>query len=139
MKYSEADHFREIAGINVPDNIAVFLNRFHSAIEISISNTDVENGYGQRIEKRLVIKMPYKRCVNCGYHSLWNPDDTESKCRRHTYAKGWDTVFCYNPATDGNLEQSFQNWLEDNENKVMIGERKSIWLKSGIQYITVCV
>lgn len=104
---------KEAIGIpNIPDNIAEYMMRYHSALEASVSCTDVENGYGLRIERRILLKRPYCRCVNCGYHSLWNPDDSNSRCLRHTYEKGWDTVFCYDPDKSYlELKSAFSNWL----------------------------
>ena len=87
---------RERSGIQwLPDNIAQYFNEKHCTIEISVCHTDVENGYGCRITQCFRILRPYCRCNRCGYHSLWNPDDSNSKCLRHTYEKGWDTVFLY--------------------------------------------
>lgn len=104
---------KEAIGLpTMPDELAEYMMRFHSAVEASISTTDVENGYGIRVERRIVLKRPYCRCNRCGYHSLWNPDDSESKCLRHTYEKGWDTVFCYDPdRSHMELKDAFVDWL----------------------------
>ena len=112
-KYTSAQHYRDITGIeNLPDNVAEYLNSHYSNIQFDVCKTDVENGYGERITRRVSIMLPYKRCTNCGYHSLWKPDDSESHCRRHTYAKGWDTVFSFDMDKGGNLEEAFAEFLK---------------------------
>ena len=107
---------RERSGLLwLPDNVAQYFNENHTTIDISVCNTDVEQGYGVRITKCLRILRPFCRCNNCGYHSLWNPDDTESKCRRHTYTKGWDTVFSYTLEIGEHkmsLEKAFDEFLK---------------------------
>lgn len=116
MSYSRAEHGRQVLGIEqLPDNIAEYMLSFHSNLQYNVSSTDVENGYGLRIEKRLRIMRPYRRCIRCGYHSLWNPDDSKSKCLRHTYEKGWDTVFSWNPESGVELERAFSIFLESQD------------------------
>lgn len=89
-------HGRERSGLPwLPENVAQYFNEHHCTLEISICHTDVECGYGVRITKCFRVLRPYCKCSRCGYHSLWNPDDSNSKCLRHSYTRGWDTVFSY--------------------------------------------
>ena len=125
QKYTEADHYRKMTGIeNLPDNVAEYLNSHYSNIQFDICKTDVENGYGEKITRRVSIMLPYKRCINCGYHSLWNPDDSESHCRRHTYEKGWATVFSFQMNNaQRSLENAFDEFLKqqpENENDPVV-------------------
>lgn len=108
-----AQRGRELSGIEwLPDNISQYFNEYHATIDISICHTDVEQGYGTRITKRFRVLRPFCKCLRCGYHSLWNPDDSGSKCLRHTYSKGWDTVFSYT-LDAGEQKVSLQDAFDD--------------------------
>ena len=111
-KLSEADRNRQWLGISLPDNMALYTGVHHCNIQLNISSTDVERGYGRRVEKRLYIMLPYEKCSRCGYHSLWNPDDRESRCSRHTITRGWDKVFSYDFDSCVPLEKAFQQFLD---------------------------
>ena len=100
---------------SLPDNVAQYFNEYYCTIEVSICHTDVECGYGCRISRCFKVLRPYCKCSRCGYHSLWNPDDTQSKCLRHTYTRGWDTVFAYmidTGETKPSLEVMFDEFLK---------------------------
>lgn len=112
LKYNEADHFRNILGVQLPDNMAIYAGTYYSNIQLNICNTDAINGYGHYITKDLQIMRPYKKCTRCGYHSLWNPDDSESQCMRHTLVSGWDTVFSYKFGCKMSMEHAFQIFLD---------------------------
>lgn len=111
-QYNQADHYRSMLGLQLPDNMAVYVGEYYSNIQLNVCNTDAENGYGYRITKDLRIMRPYEKCTRCGYHSLWNPDDSESRCRRHTLTRGWDTVFSYEFGSPITLEDAFQQFLD---------------------------
>lgn len=107
---------KELSGISgLPDNIAQYFNDHFCAIEISVCHTDVECGYGSRISKAFKILRPFCKCNRCSFHSLWNPDDSDSKCLRHTYTKGWDVVFSYTLDTGEHkmsLDAAFDEFLK---------------------------
>ena len=108
----------ECLGIeSLPDNMLDFLMHHHSNLQINICNTDVEHGYGIRITKSLRVYLPYEKCNNCQYHSLYFPDDSETGCRakggRHTLTKGWDPIFMWDPDTDNDLETKFQDFIDN--------------------------
>ena len=106
-------HGRELSGIDwLPDNIARYFAEHHATIDISVCHTDVECGYGDRITKSFRVLLPFCKCQRCGYHSLWNPDDSGSKCLRHTYTQGWDVVFSYTLDT-GEKKLSLQNAFDE--------------------------
>lgn len=115
MLYS-ANHYRSITGLqSLPDNLAAYCGQHYCNIQMNICLTDVECGYGERISGNVALMMPYKKCRRCGYHTLWNPDDTESKCNRHNYDRGYDTVFSYdieNRYHNFSLEQAFDMFLK---------------------------
>lgn len=95
-----------------PDSITEYMKRHHAVINISVESSACLNGYGQRADTMLELKLPYRKCQRCGYHSLWNPNDDNSHCVRHTYTKGFDTVFAYDPdKCNLSLEQAFCEWL----------------------------
>lgn len=115
IEYS-ANHYRRLSGIkNLPDNFAAYCSEHYCNVQINVCLTDVECGYGERISGNIKIMLPYKECTRCGYHSLWNPDDTESKCLRHNYKRGYDTVFCYDIENRNHisLEQAFDVFLKE--------------------------
>lgn len=107
---------REESGLLwLPDNIARFFNEHKCTIDISVCSTDVLNGYGKRITKCFKILMPFEECTRCGYNSLWRPEGWV-KCNRHTYRRGWDSVFTY--TLDDNekkepLEIKFEEFLQE--------------------------
>lgn len=110
---------RELGIPNAPMNILRYMRDHHCNLQVNINTVDVECSYGRRIVKDLRIMRPYEECTRCGYHSLYRPDDSGSKCLRHTYKKGYDTVFCYTE-DDGEkksqtLEQAFDAYLKQNE------------------------
>lgn len=110
---------REELGLqNVPSNILRYMQYWHCNLQVNIGTTDVENGYGRRIVQNVRIMRPFCKCNRCGYHSLWNPDDSKSKCFRHTYEKGYDTVFSYTinagETKKKTLEQAFDSYLAMN-------------------------
>ena len=104
---------------HAPLNILRYMRDHHCNLQININTVDVECGYGRRVVKDLRIMRPYQECTRCGYHSLYRPDDSGSKCLRHTYRKGYDTVFCYMEDTGEkktqNIEQAFDAYLKQNE------------------------
>ena len=110
------EHGRELSGIpGLPDNIAKYFNDHYCTIEISVCHTDVECGYGSRISKVFKILLPFCKCNRCNYNSLWNPDDSDSKCLRHTYTKGWDVIFAYTLETGEHkmsLDTAFDKFLK---------------------------
>lgn len=106
------DLCKRFTGIDtIPDNLAEYMMHHYCNLQANIGITDVEQGYGVRIEKRIRLMLPFKKCNRCGYHSLWNPDDSKSKCLRHTYTNGWDTVFSYNPDCGVSLEEAFSEFI----------------------------
>lgn len=106
------DFCRKQTGIStLPGNLAEYMMKNHCNLQVNIGLTDVEYGYGLRVEKRILLFRPYRKCDRCGYHSLWSPDDSESKCGRHTYQRGWDVVFSFNPDNGASLEEAFDEFL----------------------------
>lgn len=102
-----------------PLNLLEYMQKWHCNLQINIGTTDVECGYGRRIVQNIRVMKPFEECSRCGYHSLWNTDDTNSKCNRHTYGRrGYDTVFSYTIDAGEKkaltLEQAFDRYLEMN-------------------------
>lgn len=104
----------------IPDKMAIWLYEHYSNLQINVCNTDVECGYGIRRSGNVKIALPYERCNRCGYHSLWNPDDSEEGCRarggRHTLQRGWDDVFSWNIEGGWSLEDAFDSFIKENNN-----------------------
>lgn len=115
---TDTERIAEWLGVKeLPENMLEFMKSRYINLQLNICKTDVEKGYGTRITKTLSLFLPYERCNNCQYHSLYNWDDSETGCRarggRHTLKKGWDQVFMWNPDDGVDLETSFQNFLEE--------------------------
>lgn len=101
----------------LPENICEWL-RQNDGVNVSVNfcSASANCGYTHRILKTVVISMLTRTCVRCGYDPLWNPDDTESKCLRHTYNPyRYDDVFAWEEHKDANsLEDDFSKWLDAN-------------------------
>lgn len=99
----------------VPDNIAKYATMFHSNVAYNFNVTDGLNGYGILCHRSVVVSRLTRTCNRCGYDSLWNPDDMDSKCGRHTYGNvRYDPVFVWSET--GNplpLEEAFDDFLKD--------------------------
>lgn len=95
----------------IPENVAKYISQYHANLQYNICSTDVVNGYGHRITKSFLVMRPYKKCSRCGYHSLWAPDDSDSKCLWHTYEKGYDTVFSFTQECGITLKDAFSEFL----------------------------
>ena len=116
-KTSNADRYKDMLEVwSIPDNIAEYVGTHYANLQANICNTDVEGGYGQRITKSIHLFLYYEKCNNCEYHSLWNPDDSETGCRarggRHTLKRGWEQVFVWSTDSGLSLESAFQKWLD---------------------------
>ena len=104
--------------INVlPDALKELMLKYHGInYTFDICHTDVEGGYGSRVSWVFAISMYSKCCSNCGYHSLFNADDSYSHCNRHVYGeKKYETVFEY--FDDGgeslvNFEEVLNRYIE---------------------------
>ena len=121
-KYNDLNSLsNELGIVNAPRNIVRYMQKWHCNLQININTVDVENGYGRRIIQNVRIMRPYCKCNRCGYHSLWKPDDSKSKCFRHTYEKGYDTVFTYTIDAGEkkavSLESAFDEYLRLNPNE----------------------
>ena len=81
----------------LPDTLKDLMMKFHGInYSFDVCHTDVECGYGSRVSWSFKISLISKCCNNCGYHSLFNVDDSYSHCGRHVYGeKKYETVFEY--------------------------------------------
>lgn len=101
--------------ITIPDNIRDYLDDHYGvALDISIDSTDALNGYGEIHHEVVKICELTRTCRNCGYDPLWHPDDSKSKCKRHSYgSERYDVVFVWSPYhCNLSLEDAFDIWLE---------------------------
>lgn len=106
--------------IHIPDNIAKWIKE-HDGVNLSINfnSASADHGYAHMIWHNVVISMIDRHCNRCGYDILFNPDDSESRCLRHTYSPWkYEDVFVWsefqNPLS---LEESFTIWLENQTDK----------------------
>lgn len=99
----------------MPQNIERYLKE-HDGVNVAVNfnSASADYGYAHILHKSVVMSKLTRTCNRCGYDPLWKPDDSESKCLRHTYgASRYDPVFSYsytkNPLS---LEECFDIWLD---------------------------
>lgn len=104
----------------LPDNIMGWLKEHYGAnVSINVNSTDGLNGYGQLMHYSVHVSMLTRTCHRCGYDRLWKPDDSESKCQRHTY-NSWryDDVFVWRDRkSKASLKEEFEKWLTKNRDR----------------------
>ena len=106
---------------SIPDNIARYIEQ-HKGVNLAINFNSVSADYGyvHDIHHTVVLSVLTRTCNRCGYDPLWKPDDSESKCIRHTYGRWrYDDVFVWSADTnDLSLEKCFAIWEKrDQERK----------------------
>ena len=98
----------------LPKNMIDYI-RQHNAVnlQINFNHADADYGYGHMIYISVILSHLTRTCNRCGYDEIWNPDDSESKCLRHTYDKPhYDSVFIWNSYKNPwSLRAAFENWL----------------------------
>lgn len=99
--------------IEIPENVADYIKTHDGTnLEISINAAFADYGYAHILHKAIIISKLTRTCHWCGYDPLWNPDDSESKCQRHTYDNWrYDPVFAWYPNAGIGLEEAFDDWL----------------------------
>ena len=97
----------------IPDRIANYVRSMCGCnLQVNYNETDALNGYGGIQHVSVYIQMLTRRCSRCGYDEIWNPDDRQSKCNRHTLQPGrYDDVFVWKPECRRPLESCFDEWL----------------------------
>ena len=113
MMYGGAEE--KITDFHIPKNIATWIEE-HDGVNVSVNfnSASGDYGYGHIIWHSVIISMLTRTCTRCGYDELWKPDDSESKCLRHTYnSYRYDEVFAWsgNDSQIG-LEDAFNEWLD---------------------------
>ena len=104
-----------IQHIDIPDNIAKYIAEHNGVnLNINVSSTDADYGYAHIIWYTVTLSKLTRTCHRCGYDPVWNPDDSNSKCLRHTY-NNWryDAVFTWGHmgSPSISLEEAFDVWL----------------------------
>lgn len=103
---------------HIPDNLARYVEQ-HIGVNLSANFNSVaaDAGYAHDVFHTVVLSVMTRTCNRCGYDPVWNPDDSESKCGRHTY-NGWryDEIFVWSERRNSDsLEESFAKWEKENE------------------------
>ena len=122
-----------IQDIHIPDSIARWIEQHDGVnLSININSASSDYGYAHMVYHTVSISILTRTCNRCGYDPLWNPDDTDSKCIRHTYnSPRYDKVFCWNAFRNPNtLEEAFNHWLELNK------ERENDWRKAIVIHVS---
>lgn len=100
---------------SIPENIAKYISE-HDGVNLSVNynSAGADDGYSHMIWHTVVMTRITRTCSRCGYDPLWNPDDTNSKCMRHSYgAYRYDEVFAWSPIeNDETLAQCFDQWID---------------------------
>lgn len=102
--------------ITIPENIVKWLEKQDGAnLSVNFNSVSANGGYSHIVRWYIEISMLTRTCNRCGYDSLWNPDDSNSKCLRHTYEKPrYDVVFSWMPTRfQWSLEEAFDKWLKE--------------------------
>lgn len=104
-----------IQHIDIPDNIAKYIAEHNGVnLNINVNSTDADYEYAHIIWYTVTLSKLTRTCHRCGYDPVWNPDDSNSKCLRHTY-NNWryDTVFAWGHMGNSSLslEEAFNAWL----------------------------
>ena len=105
---------RRIEDIKIPDNISRWANGKNGVnIAVNYNFVDGCNGYAHMLFRSVVISQITRHCNRCGYDPLWHPDDSKSKCLRHTYSTWrYDPVFSWTDNQNNlSLEECFDYWL----------------------------
>lgn len=113
----------------IPDIIAEWIGAHNCDLQINWGSADAINGYGRREYCTVHLFLYGERCVNCGYHTLFNVELWEtSHCRKHRYVETYDEVFVYDAINaTKTLEQAFEEFLKENhETFSRVGAPKNI-------------
>lgn len=98
----------------IPENIIKYIKEHNGTnLEIDYNHADADHGYAHNIFHTVALSMLTRTCHNCGYDVIWNPDDKESHCGRHSY-NNWryDEVFVWSEYQNSiTLEEAFNMWL----------------------------
>jgi hypothetical protein len=104
--------------INIPDNILKWITEHDGVnLKVDINSASADYGYAHVMHVTVIISMLTRTCNHCGYDQIWKPDDSNSKCRRHTFgAWRYDPVFTWRSKSYGGdmlqtLESAFDTWL----------------------------
>lgn len=109
-----------IQHIDIPDNIADYVERYNGvALNITLNNASADHGYAHVMWYIVRLSMLTRTCHRCGYDVIWNPDDTDSKCQRHSYDSWrYDDVFVWSAwGSQLSLEEAFDDWLSSQSDK----------------------
>lgn len=123
-----------IQHIDIPDNIANYISQHNgSAINITISNASANHGYAHIMWYVVRVSILTRTCHRCGYDVIWNPDDSESKCQRHSYdAWRYDDVFIWSDQFPHlSLEEAFDDWLSAQPTGYMLPMKRKVYGKIG--------
>lgn len=100
----------------IPNKMAEWINGHYCNLQINWGGTDAINGYGRREYCTVHLFLYGERCVNCGYHTLFNVERFEtSHCGKHRYVETYDEVFVYDVINSTkSFEQAFEDFLKEN-------------------------
>lgn len=120
--------------IDIPDNIAEYIDR-HDGVNLNINfnNASADHGYGHMLWHTISISLLTRTCHRCGYDVIWNPNDSESKCQRHSY-NNWryDDVFIWSEfRNEMTLEEAFDKWLSEQPKRYDQPVKKMVFGKIG--------
>ena len=102
-----------LRNFSIPDNIVKFLKERNGVnLQINYNSISADMGYVHQLSHTVRLLMLTRTCSRCGYDPVWKPDDSESKCIRHTYGSWrYDRVFAWEENSEGlSLEECFEAW-----------------------------
>lgn len=102
---------------SMPENMKKWI-RCHDGVNLSVNwnAASADCGYAHHLFKSVVLSMLTRTCHRCGFDEVWNPDDSQSKCQRHSYnAWRYDEVFVWADEDNNiSLDEAFERWKEAN-------------------------
>ena len=95
----------------IPENIADFVGHHDgSSMEVSLNPAFTVSGYAHVIWLTVRVSMLNRRCIHCGYETLWNPKPEKPCPCRHTYAKiTYDDVFTWRNTWDPENKEDYRS------------------------------
>ncbi len=104
-----------IQDFHIPENIVKYLKENDGVnLAVNWNSAGADYGYAHTIWHNVVITKLTRTCQRCGYDPLWKPDDTNSKCLRHSFGEWrYDVIFSWSQeGNDESLEECFDEWMK---------------------------
>lgn len=121
----EQDNVKVIDKIfaEIPKNMQDYLKKYYANISINYNVTDGLNGYGQIMNRNVIVYRYHEWCNRCGWSNLFGKErwDIKPYHYRHTIERDYSPVFAWTDfKNEKSLEECFADFLStqggENEN-----------------------